>query len=350
MRIPATLTFFIDDCHVSATVFPKSGEGQVSVMTSEKKGARVVSDNKTTTLSLLKELCKDVRDWISKKEAGNYTIVECRVVLSPSWYLTKTASIVKESLKSIFFNEQMILDASGEDPEKKDLILIEKEISHILLNGYPVERIDKQKATLCKAAVYSCYMSRLFYNQISELIETITHNKENITFHSLAKVNIEHSKKVLMEKNDLATLKSGNLIIINFCTYITEIIYIHTETVIHIISLPIGFKETLHSLNSDTSGEHAVTESLLEMFLQNKLKPESRALVVELLEKSGRDWANMVMQGISQIPKTPDSMTKLFVYAVDKQQSEIAKMFTHLLPFNSNNDTETILFNNIIAL
>lgn len=106
----------------------------------------------------------------------------------------------------------------------------------------------------------------------------------------------------------------------------------------------------MHSLNSNTSGEPAVTESLLDMFLQNKLKPESRALVVDLLEKLGRDWVNMVMQGISQIPKSPDSMTKLFVYAVDKQQAEIAKMFSRLLPFNSNSDIETILFNNVIAL
>lgn len=124
----------------------------------------------------------------------------------------------------------------------------------------------------------------------------------------------------------------------------------HTETNMHIISLPIGFKETLHAVTGKDSDEHTVSESLLDMFLENKLKPEARNVVVELLNRSGKDWSNMVMQGISQLPKSPDSMTKLFVYGIDKQQAEIAKMFTGTLPFNSQHDISVSLFSNIIAL
>ena len=145
------------------------------------------------------------------------------------------------------------------------------------------------------------------------------------------------------------SLKSGNLVIVNFCAYITEIIYLHSETNLNILSLPIGHKETVHKMNEHTGSEIATTESLLDLYIENKLKPESRTLVGELLERMGRDWVKSVMQGINQLPNSPDAVTKLFIFGEDKRQTEIAKIFTRLLPFNTMSEVQVTLFNDILA-
>ncbi len=344
MRIPANLTFFIDDCHISAIIIPQSKDRQhlATIFTSEKKSPRELGDKEGLTISLLKELCKDVRDWSSKAESRTYEISTTQVILSPSWYVSQTTLVSKESLKPIIFSETSILEANMENLPKnieifsssKDLVLIEKQVSHVSLNGYPVASLNKQRATICKASVYYCYMNKHFRSLISECLETLPMSAKKITFHSLAKITTENAKKSLNSKNDLSTLKNGSVIIINFCSYMTEVVYIHSETTVNILSLPFGYKETIHKINKETGSDHVATESLLDLFLCGKLKPESRELVVTLLQKMGTDWAAMVMQGISQLPKSPNVLTKTFVYALDKRQNEVAKIFAHLLPFN----------------
>ncbi|MEI8061719.1 MAG: hypothetical protein WCG97_00275 [bacterium] len=346
MRIPANLTFFIDDCHISAIIIPQSKERQniATIFTSEKKSPRELGDKEGLTISLLKELCKDIRDWSSKAESRAYDISSTQVILSPSWYVSQTTLVLKESLKPIIFSETSILEANMENIPKnievfsssKDLVLIEKQVSHVSLNGYPVASLNRQKATICKASVYYCYMNKRFQNLISECLKTLPTSIKKVSFQSLAKITTDNAKKALNDKNDLSTLKNGSVVIINFCSYITEIVYIHSETTVNILSLPFGYKETIHKMNKETGSDHAATESLLDLFLSGKLKPESRELVVDLLQKMGTDWAAMVMQGISQLPKSPNALTKTFVYALDKRQNEVAKIFTRLLPFNPN--------------
>ncbi len=350
MRIPANLTFFIDDCHVSANI---SSEGKNSLFTSDKKTKRDINEKESLTLTLLKELTKDIRDWCTKAEFSNYEITICNVVISPSWYISQTSIVTKESPKPIIFTEGMILDTAAENLAKnpdifstsKDLLVIEKEISHVSLNGYPVPSINKQKAILCKASVYYCYMNKGLNARIQDAIKTINHQAPKIIFKSIAKVTSEYTKKSL---HDLTILKSGNIVVVNFCSYVTEVLYLHSETNLNILSLPIGYKETLHTLSDHTNSEHAATESLLDLYMNNKLKPESRNLVYELLQKAAKDWVNSVMQGINQLPKTPGPNTKLFIYGIDSQQTEIAKMFSRLLPFHSNDDIPVTLFNQIM--
>ncbi len=350
MRTPANLTFFIDDCHVSANI---SSQGKNSLFTSDKKTPRDISEKETLTLTLLKELFKDVRDWSLKPEFLNYVITDCNVIISPSWYISQTSIISKESPKPIIFSENLILDTAAENlaqnsdvfSSSKDLLLIEKEISHASLNGYPVAKIDKQRATLCKASVYYCYMNKKFNILILDAIKSINHQAPHVYFHSLAKVTSEYSKKSL---GDLSILKNGNVVIVNFCSYITEIIYLHNETSLNILSLPLGYKETLHTISEHTGSDHAVTESLLDLFISNKLKPESKDLVLELLQKLGSDWVGAVMQGINQLPKTPGPNTKLFIYGIDDHQAEIAKMFSILLPFHGNQVIPVTLFSQIM--
>lgn len=353
MRIPAALTFFIDDCHISATIVADQNR---SIFTSDKKSKRDVTDRENATVTLLKELSKDVRDWSLKPEFRGYEITGCQVVLSPSWYISQTSVVSKESPKPIIFTETTIIESAGENlaanPDiftaSKDLILIEKEISHVSLNGYPVANITKQRATLCKASVYYCYMNKRFNNIIRDAIQTIPLSNSNISFRSLAKLTADHSKQLLIKADNLAILKNGNTIIINFCSYLTEIIYLHSEANLNIISLPIGYKDTLHSINDHLASEHVATESLLDLFIDNKLKPESRDLVLELLHRLGMDWVSTVMQGIAQLPKSPGTSTKLFVYGIDKRQTEIAHIFTRLLPFHSEEEVPLTLFSDIM--
>ncbi len=349
-RIPANLTFFIDDCHVSARI---SAQGKSSLFTSDKKTKREIAEKETVTLILLKELAKDVRDWSIKPEFKNYEITDCKVILSPSWYISQTLVLSKESPRPIVFTENLILDSAAEKLAKspdpfslsKDLLLIEKDISHVSLNGYPVLNINKQKATLCKATVYYCYMNKHFNGLVLDAIKAINHQSPKIVFQSLAKVTSDYTKKSLP---DLLILKNGNIIIVNFCSYITEVVYLHSETNLNILSLPIGYKETLHSINEKTGSDHAATESLMDLFMSDRLKPESRDLVLELLERLGKDWVNSVMQGINKLPKTPGQNTKIFIYGIDSHQSEIAKMFSRLLPFATNEEIPVTLFNQIM--
>lgn len=357
MRIPSNLIFFIDDCHISAMIVPTTGSNRAPIMTSEKVSPRDFDSREKITLSLLNELCKDIRDWSSKHEFRDYKISSTKVVLSPSWYLSQTSVVSKESPKPILFTEDYIFKTiSDELPEntdsaisKKDLLLIEKSVSHIFLNGYPILGLNDKKATTCKATVYYCYMSKSFNRKIVESIGTIPSAIDNLSFHSLAKINLDYSKTLLHREGDSVVLKSGNVVIVNFCSYITEIIYLHSETNLNILSLPIGHKETVHKMNEKTGSEISATESLLDLFVENKLKPESRTLVGELLERMGRDWVKSVMQGINQLPNTPDSVTKLFVFGEDKRQVEIAKIFARLLPFNTKSEVEVTLFNDILA-
>lgn len=350
MRTSASLTFFIDDCHVSANI---SSEGKNSLFISDKKTKREIGEKESTTILLLKELSKDVRDWSSKPEFLNYEITTCKVILSPSWYISQTSVVTKESPRPIIFIEKLILDSAAENLSKnpdvfssaKDLLLIEKEISHLSLNGYPVQTINKQKATLCKASVYYCYMNKKFSSLILDATKVINYQTPKVVFQSLAKVTSENSKKSL---KDLSILKNGNIVIVNFCSYITEIIYLHSETNLNILSLPIGYKETIHSINQQTNSDQAATESLLELFINDKLKPESRNLVLELLQKLGNDWVSSIMHGINQLPKAPGPGTKLFIYGIDEHQSEIAKMFCRMLPFHSDEDIAVTLFNQIM--
>jgi hypothetical protein len=350
MRTSANLTFFIDDCHVSANI---SSQGKNSIFTSDKKTRRNISERENLTLTLLKELSKDVRDWSSKPEFLNYEITDFKIIISPSWYISQTSIVTKESPKPIIFAESLILDSAAENlannpdvfSSSKDLLLIEKEISHVSLNGYPVSSINKQRATLCKASVYYCYMNKLFNNLILDAVKSVNHQAPKITFHSLAKVTSEYTKKSIQ---DLTILKNGNIVIVNFCSYVTEVLYLHNETNLNVLSLPIGYKETLHSLTEHTNSDHAATESLLDLFMNDKLKPESRDIVLELLHKVGKDWADSVMKGINQLPKTPGPNTKLFVYGIDAGQTEIAKMFSRLLPFQSDQDIPVTLFNHIV--
>jgi len=351
MRIPANLTFFIDDCHVSANI---SSGGKNSLFTSDKKTGRDVNDRENLTITLLKELAKDIRDWCTKPEFLNYDITECKVVISPSWYISQTSVVSKESPKPIIFAESLILDSATENlannpdifSSSKDLLLIEKEISHVSLNGYPVTSINKQRATLCKASVYYCYMNKRFNTLILDAIKSVNHQASKIVFQSLAKVTSEFTKKSI---SDLSFLKNGNIIIVNFCSYVTEVLYLHSETSLNILSLPIGYKETLHALSAHTNSDHSASESLLDLFMSDKLKPESRDLVLELLHRLGKDWSNAVMQGINQIPRTPGPNTKLFIYGIDAGQTEIAKMFTRLLPFYGDQEIPVTLFNQIVV-
>lgn len=350
MRNPANLTFFIDDCHISANIY---SEGKISLFTSEKKTRRNEVEKESITITLLKELAKDVRDWSLKPEFKDFEITNYKVVLSPSWYISQAAVISKESIKPIFFSEKLIIESSDEKlaedndilSSSKDLLLIEKEILYASLNGYPVTNINKQKATTCNASVYYCYMSKSFKKLILDAIKTLYNPSASISFQSLAKITSQFTKKSL---NDLSVLKSGNIVTINFCSYITEVVYLHNETNLNILSLPLGYKETMHSITEKNRTDRSATESLLELFINNKLRPESRDLVLELLHKLGSDWVHALMLGINQLPKTPGPNTRLFIYGIDSHQAEIAKMFSRMLPFYSNNEIPVTLFNQIM--
>lgn len=173
----------------------------------------------------------------------------------------------------------------------------------------------------------------------------INHQAPKVTFQSLAKITSEYTKKTI---RDSSFLKNGNIVIINFCSYITEIIYLHSETSLNILSIPFGYKEALHSISENTKSDHTATESLLDLYLNDRLRPESKNLVMELLGRLGKDWSNAVMQGMSQLPKTPGPNTKIFIYGIDGRQLEIAKTFTATLAFHSNEDIPVTIFNQIM--
>ena len=275
------------------------------VYTVRKEMNMQTSANITRMVSYLEATLNAVVDDIRKNGIVHLTFTR-RGMLTPKtafcffsapWYaahIRRSAFVSKESitvssrtLEELLEKEVVLAEESQADAylragaRENDVTLLEKEIVHIALNGYPQENPFGKKAKDIEALFYISVVP----SKISQLVEMVVRRSfdvKNIHFGSFALVFWNGVRDMWPKEKDYLLLDvSGEL---------TELVLVHGGVLTETATFPKGRNFFVRTIMEHLSTSAHEASSLLNLYIEGKAGPGAGEQIGQALRSAEKEW------------------------------------------------------------
>jgi hypothetical protein len=163
------------------------------------------SDYENRVVYVCKDLCQDyIKTDLYKTDRKNISLI--KAILTNPWCIYETMNLEKK-LDRPERIDQRFIDKLMVHKDHDEVSILKNSIFNITLNGYNVQKVDKQFADNIHIQYLSIYSSTNFLNRLRNTLETIfhTHNVEIDSIYSYinendrGNVDTENQLKIIIE-------------------------------------------------------------------------------------------------------------------------------------------------------
>lgn len=249
------------------------------------------------------------------------SVGEIVVGLSAPWHISKTSTIVLSHDKPFVVTERLIRDLLERAEEEfeneilpdvpraelsKQVILIEKKITAMRVNGYETPAPYGKDAQELRAEIILSAVSRAF----KEKVEYTIHRHfvaEKMGFHSFlpAAFFVLRAREKEMSDFVLATVGSE----------VTESLLVKQGEIVNTVSFPIGTDEFFRQARAGTIADTpSVAESFIKVWVEGKASSDLAARIQAVADAYGAVWMTHFKQALSHIGEVPLSSKEIYLF------------------------------------
>ncbi len=296
--------------------------------------------------TLMKEIKTEDFPKLHNKKCGKPD--NALIILSSPWYLSETNTIKMQEPKPFLVTNDLMNKATSNiikayKGEKNNITVLEQNFLSVIVNGYNITNPIGKKVKDLDVNVFTSYARAESIKKIEDIVSSNFH-VHNIHIHSQSLV-------AFSAINDLyANLKDYT--VIDITSVITEVSIVKENILRDTASFPLGryslmqsvFKSmnsssndsiltnptptdsTPSTLNSVPSSLDA-TESLVELYLNNKLDVELGKKVGVAIKSAEKDWLDSFSSVLRQITLGDALPKNVFLFA----KHDIAEIFKQFI-------------------
>jgi len=241
----------------------------------------------------LEKFITEAARYFIENELGQIDINDVSVIYSAPWYgiITQDIVIQKEQefeLTEKKFNEIVIEQVKKNN--KTDYDIIERHITHVILNGYELTNPFGKKAKELTISIYVSYLEKKCKKGMSEIVEKHTGAKE-IHFGTQPLVSFLSLRDLLHMHHSYAQ--------VHVTSETTEFYIIKQGAVAHIAQIPFGKKWIIDSYVKQTKYSPEVALSKIKQF-KKEVEPD---IVLSSIEKSWtKSLLSLLQESNIQLP------------------------------------------------
>lgn len=227
---------------------------------------------------------------------------------SSPWYIAQTHILKISQTEQVLFSESIlrkILDEAernflSDETIKinstfdNNLVLIERKITRIKLNGYQTHNPIGKKAGMVEASLFLSAISQETNSLVCELINKVWH-----------KIPIQHHTFPLasfaMIKNEFHTF--SNFLIIHVADNVTDISLINDEMLLDTFSFPLGSRNIIENIEKDCSLDYELASSMLSMYEKNELHTDHIQVFNKTIDYTKKDLRDHFENAFSVLTK-----------------------------------------------
>ena len=303
------LSFHIGSGFISATVtnFSRVSEVVPSIIFSVSRSITpepifVFSDFKKSTFKALALVCDD----IARMPIGSLDVVVC--FLGSPWFASQARTIhiakntpfkvtdgfITETLKKdldLFQKNELASYSQAGD----QALVFEQELTKIMLNGYHV----KNHAGLSTKELDLSYMvsitSHSFVKECTEVISRPLHTTD-IVFRSVTHAHVSVARDLLISHD--------YFLAVDVSAELTDVTLVEDGVMTQTASFPYGNASVLRNLASSLGIDVHEAETLLSLYLEDRLETSRRIIVEKEIKVVLSDWSQAFEQTLSVLSKT----------------------------------------------
>lgn len=196
------------------------------------------------------------------------------VIIGTPWFLSQSRIINFKSDKSVEYNDKLLAQlidgevqsfARDNFPER-DIEIVEKEVTQVLLNGYLSPSPKGKKALKIDISIHLSLSERSFLDLVRKELHKAYH---------LGLVNFHTSLYAsLMVAQRAQLIEGGNYIFADIGGELSEVTLIEGGTSISTISVPVGAHSIIRELAITTGSSLIECRSLYQAFLDRRVSDE----------------------------------------------------------------------------
>lgn len=225
-----------------------------------------------------------------------------RVFYSSPWYSSNIKNVAIKKQKPFVFKkddlEEFINKEIKEVPFKRQTTMIEKDITHVVINGYEVDNPFNKRAVALSVSLYISEMAdetlKLIKSALSEKLPEIqfSHRTHSLALFTTIRNTFPHTPTYMF---------------MDIGGEITDIGIIEHNSLVHSISIPLGRNYVLREVAEETKMKISEVSNTLEnLFTDEFMNPKAKK-VRNALEKVKTTWVNKIKESLEgakvEIPK-----------------------------------------------
>ena len=286
--------------------------------------------------TLLKEIKTEDFPKLHNKKCGKPD--NALIILSSPWYLSETNTIKMQESKLFLVTEDLMNKATSNivkahKGERDNITVLEQNFLSVIVNGYNIANPIGKKVKDLDVNVFTSYAKAESIKKIEDIVSSNFH-VHNIHIHSQSLV-------AFSAINDLYTdLKDYT--VIDITSVLTEVSIVKENILRDTASFPLGrysliqsVLKTMNSISTDSIPSDLIsvpssldaTESLVELYLSNKLDAELGQKVGSAIKTAEKDWLNSFSSVLRQITLGGALPKNVFLFA----KHDIAEIFKQFI-------------------
>lgn len=218
-------------------------------------------------------------------------------VMSSPWVVSESKTVKIDYDKDTEITEstiRQIINKSVEDSIKKeeDLIIVEKKIFDVRLNGYSVENYRNKKTKKLEVSFAVTTGSKYVLDKIEGTVEK-TLGKKKEDFHSC----------LLLQYTALRSIFSGmgEYISIHIHSELTDIVVVKRGISSYLASFPFGTISLLRKISTKMKNSEETATSLLSLYQSGNLEAEEKKRFEKVLDPIMEEWQNTCLTSLGSI-------------------------------------------------
>lgn len=277
--------------------------------------------------ALIKEIKTEDFPKLHNKKCGKPD--NALIILSSPWYLSETSTIKMEESVPFLVTDNLINKATSNivkayTGDKSNIMVLEQNFLSVVLNGYSVVNPIGKKTKNLDINVFTSYARLESVKKIEDIISNNFH-VHNIHIHSQSLVAFSAIRDLYPDSNEHT--------VIDITSILTEVFIVKENILRDNASFPFGRHFLIQSVNktinsaSANSSSFDATESLIELYLDNKLDADNRQKLESAIKVAGEDWLNGFSSVLKHITSNGDLPKKIFLFA----KRDVANIFKQFI-------------------
>lgn len=308
--------------------------------TEEQTGENFIS----TLLSALQTGCDKVVEQGMREVRARYTGAELSggyIFYSSPWYLAHIKEVIKKKDKPFVFKEddfdRFVEEELGTHTGAEDTVVIEKDITHVRINGYEIENPFNKKVKELSAAFYVSEMNKGTYQLIQKMLEN--------SFPDLEFIHKTHTLALFSTLRDLFP-HNPTFMFLDIGGEITDLGVVEHNSLIHSVHIPFGQNYVLREATKGSDIGRSELISKLDMVYDGEVGGKEKDKIEKVLGPAKENWLMKIKEAVKDMKV---EVPKHIFLGSDKEFQLMFKKFL-LDPNLAMKEENQTVMNNVIIL
>jgi hypothetical protein len=301
------------------------GENTPNIIFSERlySNSRREKDLENTLSVLTKDLNVLLYNVLSHSVINKIKPDKIYCFYSSPWYVAQTHILKVKQVEPLVFTQQVLnkileetehhflssKDNKSSSVETSNLVLAEKRVTNVKLNGYSTHNPFGKKAKEIEVSVF-----------LSAILEETGLLVEDSIKRIWKNIPIEHHTFPVASFSILKTVFNtfGSFLLVHIAGDVTDLSLVHDNKILDTVSFPMGKVSIVERIEKECNLDYELALSAFSMYIKDEIHPENTTRLNQAIDQAKKDWTAHFENSCSLLMKNTIIPPSVYIVASEK--------------------------------